>query len=40
MIDDKGQYPDGLRAPMIVHDREFESKLGYDEEFTFSVSDW
>jgi len=38
--DDKGQYPDGLRAPMIVHDRAHESQLGYDEEFVFSVSDW
>jgi iron transport multicopper oxidase len=39
-VDDKAQYPDGLRAPMIVHDRAHEAQLGYDEEFVFSVSDW
>jgi hypothetical protein len=38
--DDKGQYPDGLRAPMIIHDREWEASLEYDLEFAFSVSDW
>lgn len=39
-IDNKGQYPDGLRAPMIIHDRNWEASLGYDQEFVFSVSDW
>jgi hypothetical protein len=39
-LDDNGQYPDGLRAPMIIHDREWEASLGLDREFVFSVSDW
>lgn len=37
---DNAQYPDGLRAPMIVHDTEWETSLGFDQEFIFSVSDW
>ncbi|KAE9966668.1 hypothetical protein EG327_011744 [Venturia inaequalis] len=37
---DKAQYPDGLRAPMIVHDCAYEESLGYDKEYVFSVSDW
>ncbi|KAH8593306.1 Cupredoxin [Bisporella sp. PMI_857] len=35
---DKGQYPDGLRAPLIVSDPEFPYK--FDEEIVLSVSDW
>ncbi|KAF2402774.1 hypothetical protein EJ06DRAFT_308874 [Trichodelitschia bisporula] len=37
---DKGQYPDGLRAPMIVRDRKRDQELQYDKEYFFSVSDW
>ncbi|KAF2436801.1 hypothetical protein EJ08DRAFT_623128 [Tothia fuscella] len=37
---DKAQYPDGLRSPMIIHDREWERSLGFEEQFVFSVSDW
>lgn len=37
---DSAQYPDGLRAPMIIHDLEWEASLGFDEQFVFSVSDW
>lgn len=36
----KGQYPDGLRAPMIVHDTEWEESLGIEKQYTLSVSDW
>lgn len=35
---DKGQYPDGLRAPFIVSDPDFP--YDYDESFSLSVSDW
>ncbi|KAM0278284.1 hypothetical protein ACHAO9_012221 [Fusarium lateritium] len=34
------QYPDGLRAPFIVHDKDFPYKNKYDEEVIFSLSDW
>lgn len=37
---DKGQYPDGLRGKMIVHDREWEDSLDIDEQIYLSVSDW
>ncbi|KAL1913437.1 hypothetical protein Sste5344_000398 [Sporothrix stenoceras] len=33
-----GQYPDGLRAPLVVHDP--DPPFAYDEEFVFTVSDW
>lgn len=36
----KGQYPDGLRAPLIVHDPKSPFKDEYDEEYVLSVSDW
>ncbi|KFY04044.1 hypothetical protein V490_00014 [Pseudogymnoascus sp. VKM F-3557] len=36
----KGQYPDGLRAPLIIHDPESPYKDEYDEEYVLSVSDW
>ncbi|KAK3062815.1 hypothetical protein LTS18_003301 [Coniosporium uncinatum] len=36
----KGQYPDGLRAPMIVHDPSYENSLGVDKQFVLTVSDW
>lgn len=35
---DKGQYPDGLRAPFVVTDPDFPYQ--YDEELVLSVSDW
>lgn len=35
---DKGQYPDGLRAPLIISDPEFP--YDFDEEMVLSVSDW
>lgn len=36
----RGQYPDGLRAPLIVHDSEDPFKDEYDEELVLSFSDW
>jgi len=36
----RGQYPDGLRAPLIVHDPESPFTGQYDEEVVLSVSDW
>jgi iron transport multicopper oxidase len=33
-----GQYPNGLRAPFIVHD--CDPPYHYDEELVLSVSDW
>ncbi|KKA30900.1 hypothetical protein TD95_004084 [Thielaviopsis punctulata] len=36
----KGQYPDGLRGPLIIHDPENPFKGAYDEELTLTVSDW
>ncbi|KAK3297987.1 Cupredoxin [Chaetomium fimeti] len=35
-----GQYPDGLRGPLIVHDPESPFKDMYDEEVVMTVSDW
>lgn len=37
---DKGQYPDGLRGPLIIHDPKNPFKDQYDEELVLSVSDW
>ncbi|KAL3421335.1 multicopper oxidase [Phlyctema vagabunda] len=37
---DQGQYPDGLRAPLIVNDPDMPYKDLYDEEIIMSVSDW
>ncbi|KAF7558345.1 hypothetical protein G7046_g5811 [Stylonectria norvegica] len=34
------QYPDGLRAPFIVHDKDFPYKNDYDEEVVLTLSDW
>ncbi|KAM5351926.1 hypothetical protein ACJ41O_004649 [Fusarium nematophilum] len=34
------QYPDGLRAPFIVHDKDFPFKDDYDEELILTLSDW
>ena len=33
-----GQYPDGLRGPLVVHDSQAPFK--YDEEIILTVSDW
>jgi iron transport multicopper oxidase len=33
-----GQYPDGFRGPLIVHDPNAPFK--YDDEFTITLSDW
>jgi iron transport multicopper oxidase len=35
---DMGQYPDGFRGPLIVHDP--HAPFHYDEEFTLTLSDW
>ena len=35
-----GQYPDGLRGPLIVHDQESPYAGKYDEELVLTVSDW
>ncbi|EFY86743.1 putative multicopperoxidase [Metarhizium acridum CQMa 102] len=35
-----GQYPDGLRGPVIVHDPEFPYKKEVDEEVVLTLSDW
>ncbi|ESZ96207.1 multicopper like protein [Sclerotinia borealis F-4128] len=37
---DKGQYPDGLRAPFIITDPDFPYANNVDAEFVLSVSDW
>ncbi|CAA9966261.1 Multicopper oxidase 1 [Pyrenophora teres f. maculata] len=37
---EKGQYPDGLRGKMIVHDRAWESSLDIDHQMYLSMSDW
>ncbi|KAJ8114280.1 hypothetical protein OPT61_g3793 [Boeremia exigua] len=36
----RGQYPDGLRAPLIVHDPEDPFRDEFDEEIVLSFSDW
>jgi iron transport multicopper oxidase len=36
----KGQYPDGLRGPLIIHDPESPFKDDYDEELILTVTDW
>jgi iron transport multicopper oxidase len=33
-----GQYPDGFRGPLIVHDP--KAPFHYDEEFTLTLTDW
>ncbi|KAI4623291.1 hypothetical protein J4E83_004684 [Alternaria metachromatica] len=37
---ERGQYPDGLRGPLIVHDPEDPFKDLYDEEIVITLSDW
>lgn len=36
----RGQYPDGLRGPMVIHDPEDPHKDLYDEEILLTFSDW
>ncbi|OAF62280.1 hypothetical protein VC83_01092 [Pseudogymnoascus destructans] len=36
----RGQYPDGIRAPLIISDPKSPFKDMYDEEIVLSVSDW
>lgn len=35
-----GQYPDGYRAPFIVHDKDAYFADEFDEELTWTVGDW
>lgn len=35
-----GQYPDGLRGPLIIHDPDSPFNGQYDEELVLTVSDW
>ncbi|KAG7134218.1 Multicopper oxidase PfmaD like protein [Verticillium longisporum] len=35
-----GQYPDGLRGPMIIHDPNDPYVGQYDEEYILTLSDW
>ncbi|KAL1800988.1 hypothetical protein ACET3X_001330 [Alternaria dauci] len=37
---ERGQYPDGLRGPLIVHDPEDPYNDLYDEEVVITLSDW
>jgi iron transport multicopper oxidase len=37
---EKGQYPDGLRGMMIIHDRSWESSLNIDSQIYLTMSDW
>lgn len=36
----RGQYPDGLRGPMIINDPDSPFRGQYDEELVLTVSDW
>ncbi|ORY19189.1 Cupredoxin [Clohesyomyces aquaticus] len=35
-----GQYPDGFRGPMVIHDRKWEESLKIEDQYTMTVSDW
>ncbi|KAK2036389.1 multicopper oxidase [Colletotrichum somersetense] len=35
-----GQYPDGMRGPLIIHDPKDPYAGQYDEEYILSMSDW
>ncbi|KAL9008143.1 MAG: hypothetical protein Q9173_006699, partial [Seirophora scorigena] len=37
---DSGQYPDGLRGPLIIRDPDSPYKDQYDEEIVLTLSDW
>lgn len=34
------QYPDGLRGPLIIHDKDFPYKKEVDHEMVLTLSDW
>ncbi|KAH0550876.1 hypothetical protein GP486_007760 [Trichoglossum hirsutum] len=36
----KGQYPDGLRGPILIHDPHNPYKGRYDDELVLTMSDW
>ena len=36
----KGQYPDGLRGPLIIHDHNWPYHGHYDHAYTLTLSDW
>jgi iron transport multicopper oxidase len=36
----RGQYPDGLRGPLIIHDPDSPYKDEYDEEIVLTLADW
>ncbi|KAF2009388.1 multicopper oxidase [Aaosphaeria arxii CBS 175.79] len=36
----KGQYADGLRGLMIIHDHDWENSLDVDEQVYLTISDW
>ncbi|OAL33055.1 hypothetical protein AYO22_00140 [Fonsecaea multimorphosa] len=36
----QGQYPDGLRAPLLIRDPDHPYRGHYDDEILLSVSDW
>lgn len=36
----RGQYPDGLRGPLIIHDPDSPYKDQYDEEIILTFEDW
>lgn len=36
----KGQYSDGLRGKMIIHDPDWEASLDVEEQIYLSMSDW
>lgn len=35
-----GQYPDGLRGPMIIHDPAWERSLRIEDQYVMTLSDW
>ncbi|KAI0842638.1 putative ferroxidase [Hypoxylon sp. FL0890] len=37
---DMGQYPDGFRGPLIIHDTDDPYKDDFDEEVILTMSDW
>lgn len=37
---DSGQYPDGLRGPLVIEDPDSPHKGKWDEEYILTLSDW
>jgi iron transport multicopper oxidase len=35
-----GQYPDGFRGPMVIHDLAWEQSLGLEDQYVLTLSDW